>query len=377
VSLGKLIGLLAFAISLYILWQIRQVILLIFAAVVFAVALNRVVRWLQQQRVKRGHAIALTVISLLLIFILLFGLIGPSFAQQLEQLINAIPTLLERLRDRLNSLQAFVPEQLLDISNIGNLIPRIQPLIAQLLGNAYNWFSDLLAIILNLLLVIILTIMLLASPAPYRRGLILLFPAFYRRRADEILSECETSLVGWMTATLINMAAIGTVSFIGLLILRVPLALANALLAGLLEFIPNIGPVLSIIPPMAVALLDEPWKAIAVLILYLLIQQFEAYLLVPFVMNQQVSLLPATTLLSVVIFGTFFGFLGVFLSVPLVIVCQIWLKEFLIKDILNNWHKDEKEEPPKEAPISEGEMTESETSTLKIRQNADGTGQNE
>ncbi|HEY9831333.1 MAG TPA: AI-2E family transporter [Stenomitos sp.] len=345
-SLGKLIGLLAFAVSLYILWQIRQVLLLVFAAIVFAVALNRVVRWLQQRGVKRGHAIGLTVISLLLIFVILFALIGPSFAQQLEQLINAVPKLLERLRDWLNSLSTFVPEQLLDVRNLGNFIPRLQPLITQLLGNAYNWFSDLLAILLNLLLVIILTIMLLASPAPYRRGLILLFPAFYRRRADEILSECETTLVGWMTATLINMAAIGVVSFIGLLILRVPLALANALLAGLLEFIPNIGPVLSVLPPMAVALLDEPWKAVAVLILYLLIQQFEAYLLVPFVMRQQVSLLPAATLLSVVVFGTFFGFLGVFLSVPLVIVFKIWMQELLIKDVLNHWHRETKDELP-------------------------------
>lgn len=363
-SLGKLIGLLAFAVSLYILWQIRQVLLLVFAAIVFAVALNRVVRWLQGRGVKRGHAIALTVISLLLIFVILFALIGPSFATQLEQLINAVPRLLERLRDWLNSLSTFVPEQLLDVRNLGNFIPRIQPLISQLLGNAYNWFSDFLAILINVLLVIILTIMLLANPAPYRRGLILLFPAFYRRRADEILSECETTLVGWMTATLINMAAIGVVSFIGLLILRVPLALANALLAGLLEFIPNIGPILSVIPPIAVALLDEPWKAIAVLILYLLIQQFEAYLLVPFVMKQQVSLLPAATLLSVVVFGTFFGFAGVFLSVPLVIVFKIWLSELLVKDVLNNWHRDSKDESspdlqimsietPQEPPITD------------------------
>ncbi|HBB31565.1 MAG TPA: AI-2E family transporter, partial [Cyanobacteria bacterium UBA9273] len=220
--------------------------------------------------------------------------------------------------------------------------PRLQPLITQILGNAYNWFSDLLAIFLNLLLVIVLTIMLLASPTPYRRGLILLFPAFYRRRAVEIIDECERTIVAWMSATLINMAAIATVSFIGLSVLGVRLALANALLAGLLEFIPNVGPVLSVIPPMAVAVLDAPWKAIAVLVLYLLIQQFEAYLLVPFVMRQQVSLLPAVTLLSVVIFGNFFGFLGVFLSVPLVIVSKIWLQEVLIKDILNNWHKDEK-----------------------------------
>ncbi len=354
-SLGKLIGFLAFAVSLYILWQIRQVLLLIFASVVFAVVLNRVVKWLQQRGAKRGIAIAITVITLLVILVCLIAVIGPSFAQQLEQLISLVPTLFQRLRNWFNSLQTWVPEQYLNLRNLGDVIPRVQPLVTRLLGNAYTWFSDLLAIIINVLLVIILSIMLLANPVPYRRGLILLFPAFYRRRADEILSECETNLVGWMTATLINMAAIATVSFIGLLILGVPLALANALLAGLLEFIPNIGPILSVIPPMAVAVLDAPWKAVAVFILYLLIQQFEAYVLVPIVMRQQVSLLPAFTLLSVVIFGTFFGFLGVFLSVPLVIVSKIWLNEVLIKDVLNNWHRDEKGNPPLDSPNTESE----------------------
>ncbi|HEY9666425.1 MAG TPA: AI-2E family transporter [Coleofasciculaceae cyanobacterium] len=355
-SLGKLIGFFAFAVSLYILWQIRTILLLIFAAVVFAVVLNRVVRRLQRSGVKRGIAIGITVISLLAILAILLTLIGPSFAQQLEQLINLVPSLLNRLRDWFNSLQAWVPEQILDVRNLGSIVPRIQPLVTRLLGNAYTWFSDLLGIILNLLLVIALMVMLLANPRPYRQGFVLLFPAFYRQRVDEILTECETTLVGWMTATLINMAAIAVVSFIGLSILGVPLALANALLAGLLEFIPNIGPILSIIPPMAVAVLDQPWKAIAVLILYLLIQQFEAYLLVPIVMKKQVDLLPAFTLLSVVIFGSFFGFLGVFLSVPLVIVSKIWIYEVLIKDVLNNWHrKDDKDSSFQDSPINNDE----------------------
>lgn len=355
-SLGKLIGFFAFAVSLYILWQIRTILLLIFAAVVFAVVLNRVVRRLQRSGVKRGIAIGITVVSLLAIIAILLTLIGPSFAQQLEQLINLVPSLLNRLRDWFNSLQAWVPEQILDVRNLGSIVPRIQPLVTRLLGNAYTWFSDLLGIILNLLLVIVLMVMLLANPKPYRQGFVLLFPAFYRQRVDEILTECETTLVGWMTATLINMAAIAVVSFIGLSILGVPLALANALLAGLLEFIPNIGPVLSIIPPMAVAVLDQPWKAIAVLILYLLIQQFEAYLLVPVVMKKQVDLLPAFTLLSVVIFGSFFGFLGVFLSVPLVIISKIWIYEVLIKDVLNNWHKeDEKDSSSQDLSINNDE----------------------
>lgn len=359
-NLGKLIGLLAFAVSLYILWTIRQILLLVFAAVVFAVVLNRVVRWLQQRGLKRGIAIALTVITLLGILIVLLALIGPSFAEQLQQLVNLVPNLLQQLRNRLNSLQTWVPAQFLDVRNLGDFIPRLQPIVTQLLGNAYGWFSDLLAIILNLLLVIILTIMLLANPAPYRRGFILLFPAFYRRRVNEILDQCEATLVGWMTATLIDMAAIGGVSFIGLLLLGVPLALANALLAGLLEFIPNVGPVLSVIPPMAVAVVDAPWKSLAVLALYFLIQQFEAYLLVPFVMKQQVSLLPAVTLLSVIVFGTFFGFLGVFLSVPLVIVSKIWLNEVLIKDVLNNWHKDTQDALPKDVVIPESEIVDTE-----------------
>lgn len=355
VSLGKLIGFFAFAVSLYILWHLRNVLLLVFAAVVFAVALNRVVRRLQKGGIERGIAIAITVISLLGILFILFGLIGPSFATQLEQLVNLVPTLLEQLRYWLNSLQPWIPAQILDVRNLGNLVPRLQPLVTQILGNAYIWFSDLVGIILNLLLVIVLTIMLLANPTPYRRGFILLFPAFYRRRAYHILCKCEKTIVGWMTATLIDMAVIAVVSFIALTILGVPLALANGLLAGLLEFIPNVGPVLSVIPPMAVALLDAPWKALAVLIVYFLIQQFEAYLLVPFVMKQQVSLLPAVTLMSVIVFGTFFGFLGVFLSVPLVIVFKIWVYEVLIKDILNKWDKKEKVNSRQDFPNSKDE----------------------
>ncbi|MBD2744933.1 AI-2E family transporter [Coleofasciculus sp. FACHB-1120] len=352
-SLGKLIGFLAFAVSLYILWQIRHILLLIFAAVVFAIVLNRVVRWLQQRGVNRGIAIALTVISLLGILFILFALIGPSFAQQLEQLGNLVPTTLESLRDWFNSLSTRLPERLINIRSFSDFLPRLQPLITRLLNNTYTWFSDLLAIILNLLLVLVLIIMLVANPAPYRQGLLLLFPAFYRRRANEIFSECEATLVGWMTATLIDMAAIAAITFIGLSILGVPLALANAIIAGLLEFIPNIGPVLSVIPPMVVAaLLVSPGKAVAVLILYILIQQFEAYVLVPFVMKQQVELLPATTLLAVVIFGSLFGFIGVFLAVPLVIVSKIWIYELLIKDILNNWHKDEKDSSPPEEAIA-------------------------
>ena len=130
----------------------------------------------------------------------------------------------------------------------------------------------------------------------------------------------------------------------GLFVLGIPLPLAQAALAGILTFIPNVGPVLSVIPPMAIALLDAPWKSLAVLGLYVGIQQLETNVLTPIVMAQQVSLLPAVTLLSQVFFATFFGLLGLVLALPLTVVAQIWLKEVLIKDNLDNWgngHQDQ------------------------------------
>jgi len=178
-------------------------------------------------------------------------------------------------------------------------------------------------------------------------------------RADQILSLCEISLVNWIGGILINMVVIGLVSGISLLIFGIPLVLANALLAGLLEAIPNVGPVLSVIPPVAVALIEDPVKAGAVIILYIVIQQLEQYLLVPFVMSKQLSLLPAVTLLSQVVFAIFFGFLGLFLAIPLVIVAQICLQEILIKDVLDPWQESEKFQP--ELAIESESKADSET----------------
>ncbi len=116
-----------------------------------------------------------------------------------------------------------------------------------------------------------------------------------------------------------------------------PLPFVNAALAGLLEFIPNVGPTLSVIPPMLIALLDAPWKAGAVLLLYIAIQQFESLVLVPLIMKQEVELMPVFTILAVLVFANFFGFLGLFLAIPLLIVFQISLKEVLVKDVLDKW----------------------------------------
>jgi len=351
VTLTESIGLLVFILSFYILWQIRQMLLLVFAAVVLASALNRLAKFLQTgKRLKRSWAVFLSISFLVLIFIVVVLLIVPPFVVEFQQLTQRFPQGInkgiETLNDWVNQLEyrfsGELGQRILDLFKIEDLIGQLQNLVNQIaesfgafLGGTVGFVGGTVGVFLSFLLVVILSIMILAEPLAYRQAFIRLFPSFYRRRVEHILDRCEVALGGWLVGILLNMTVITLLSWIGLSILGVRLSLAHAVLAGLLTFIPNIGPGLSVMPPMVIALLDAPWKSLAVLILYVLIQQAESNFLTPFVMAQQVSLLPAVTLLAQLFFATFFGFLGLFLALPLTVVAQVWLQEVLIKDVLD------------------------------------------
>lgn len=358
-SLGKLIGLIAFTLSIYILWKIKRVILLGFMAIVFATAINQsLVRQLQKLGIKRGIAVTLSVIAILAVLAGFVALIVPSITDQWQDLVKLVPEGLEKLRGWYQWIQNFIPgNQLADfdqINSVPGLMERLPGSLSEWTDNLFTVFSSSLDVILNTILVIVVTIMFLANPSPYRRVFILLFPSFYRPRIDDILSQSEKALIGWLKGILFNMAVITIFSGIGLKLLGIPLALVNAILAGLLTFIPNLGPTLSVIPPAALGLLEAPWKAAAVIVLYIIIQQIESNILTPIVMQHQVSLLPAITLLSQVAFAIFFGFLGLFLALPILVVSQVWLREILVKDILNNWTKNNKKEDDKPERVANG-----------------------
>jgi predicted PurR-regulated permease PerM len=338
VNLGQWIGLIAIVISLYILWQIREVLLLIFAAVVLATTLNRLARRFQRSGIKRGFAVLLSVSIFIALIVGFFWLIVPPFVDQFQELTKQVPRGLERFNTWLDELRTRVPSQLTPyIPDINSLSQQAQPIINRAVGSSFAFVSGSLEVVLKVLLVLVLTGMFLADPEAYRKVFVRLFPSFYRQRVDGILDKCEVSLEGWITGASIAMGAVGLMSLIGLSILRVRSALALAVLAGFLNLIPNLGPTLSVIPAMAIALLDAPWKVLAVLILYFIIQQTEGNFITPIVMAHQVSLLPAITLISQLFFVTFFGFLGLFLALPLTVVAKIWMQEVLIKDVLDEW----------------------------------------
>jgi predicted PurR-regulated permease PerM len=338
--LGQWLGILTVILSLYILWQIRQMLSLVFAAIVAATLLNRLAHNLQRRfRWSR----TLGVLGALAIFITIlvsFGIaIFPPFISQFQELITTkFPAFIKYASQWRTHIQTYAPPALIPyLPNLDNLESQIQPLLTSVAGRSLAIFSNSLTAILNLLFVVILTIMFLAQPDSYRRVFIALFPSFYRRRVSGILTECEESLSKWFGGAILSMIVVAALSFIGLIALGIPLALAQAILAGLLNFIPNVGPTLSVVIPMSIALLDEPWKAVAIFFVYLAIQQFESNFLTPYIMSQQVSLLPALTLISQIFFTTFFGFLGLLLALPLTVVGKVWINAVLIEDVLDRW----------------------------------------
>lgn len=335
-SFGKLVGFVLLVIAIYILWKIRTVVFLGLAAIFFATVINRLVRQLQRLKINRTFSVVITVTIVLGILIGIFSIIVPSLRQRLPQIINSIPDALNQLREGYEWLKNILPSGLLkDIDSLSEIVTQVMP--SSTSGGIFNIFSSTFSFVVNWLLVIVVIIMLLANPQSYRRAALLLFPSFYRRRADEIFSAIESALVGWFIGVLFNITIITVFSCLGLWLLGIPLPLTNAIIAGMLTFIPNLGPVLSVIPPAALGLLETPWKAGAVIILYIIIQQIESQILTPLVMKKQVSLLPALTLLSQVAFAVFFGLLGLFLALPIIVVAQVCIREILVKDILNNW----------------------------------------
>ena len=334
------LGLISLIISLVILWQFRQILLLVFTAIVLATALNSIVRSLVGKfHLSRGKSILITLVGVVLASTLFVIFIIPPFVDQFQELIKLIPIGFEKLVIWVDSWQdnlpAWFPEPELTLPDFSEITRQIGSLAPKIFSNFFTLFSNSTAIMLQLLLIVVLAIMILVEPSAYRSLLLQLLPASYRGRAQEILSKSEVGLLAWLKGVSINSLFVAILCGFGLLLLKIPFVLTHAIIAGVFNFIPNIGPILSAVFPIAVALINSPGKAIAVLLLYIIVQNVESYWFSPLVMKKQVNLLPAATLIAQIFFATFLGFLGLILALPLAVVVKTWAEEALIKDILN------------------------------------------
>ena len=300
--------------------------------------------------IPRVIALTLALISILLISIITSLIVVPQFANEFSQLIIQLPSAAKEIwyfcYDKMNEISISISGK-----NANNIIDRsiIQNIILPLPDGATlaNGFTESISKILGiagdlgmgmirLIFILSISLMITVQPIAYREVLILLVPSFYRRRARSILLICGDALTSWMFGVLLSSTFVALIAAIGLYLLGVKLVIANALIAGVLNIIPNVGPTLSTIFPMSIAFLDSPWKALAVLFLYIIIQNLESYLITPSIMHNQVKLLPGLALTAQFVFTIIFGPIGLLLALPLAVVLQVIIKEIIIEDILSD-----------------------------------------
>ena len=351
-SFGNWLGLTALIAALLLLWSLREALVLLFAAVVLAMALCTLVGTVQRRLAsQRPLALALSLLGVAVLLGFVATAIIPPFMAEFAELIQKLPAAAQTLLDLINQAMEAASRMLYG-SRDGGLswlrqtltLPTGEGASGGLLGNLGGGAWRLLGVAGNLgtallqtIFVVAVALMITAQPTAYREVALLLVPGFYRRRAREVLLQCGESLSAWMGGVLISSLCVGTLAAIGLLLLGVKLVAANAVLAGLLNIIPNVGPTLSTLFPMSVALLDAPWKAAAVLILYILVQNLESYVITPSVMHHQLKLLPGLTLTAQLLFTVLFGPLGLVLALPLAVCLQVILREVIIHDVLDHW----------------------------------------
>ena len=342
---GQWLGLIALAAALVLLWSLRDSLIHLFAAVVLAMALCTLVGWIRQ-RLGCGRSLALLLALTLvaLVVAVVATAVIPPFVGEFAQLMAKVPEAAATLVALLKGTMANVSQMLYGrndtaISWLRDSLQGAPDNLGDSAGKLLAWAGNLSSGLIQLLFVLAVAFMIAAQPQAYREVAVLLVPSFYRRRFRQVLVQCGAALSAWMVGVALSSLCVGTLAAIGLSLLGVKLVAANAVLAGLLNVIPNVGPTLSTIFPMSVALLDSPFKALAVLLLYVGVQNLESYVITPSVMHHQLKLLPGLTLTAQLLFTVVFGPLGLLLALPLAVCVQVVVREIVIRDILDPWKR--------------------------------------
>jgi predicted PurR-regulated permease PerM len=367
-------------------WLANPLFLTTFLGVLFGLAVSSGVDQLERFRIPRGVGAGLIVLAF---FGLLFGFgawMAPTIREQGIELRRKLPEALDRAESwarshqngmvgialsgflsdstaadkqaaapssaapKPDSSKAIAPAPVAPIAPESvTVASTIKDKLGSRMGGAkrflFPFITSTIEVFGGILIIVFLSIYIAADPELYHRGIMQLFPRARRKRAGEVLSAIAAVLRRWLITQLIAMAAIGTVTTVVLLILGVKAAFALGLLAGLFEFIPTVGPIISAIPGVAMGFLDSPEKAMIVGAAYFGIQFMENHLLIPLLMKGGVDVPPALTILAQALMAMLFGFLGLMCAVPLLAATMVAVKMLYVENVVGEKSMGGEEDP--------------------------------
>lgn len=314
------------AAFLLVLWTAPDILLVVFAGILAAVFLRGGGDWIAGRlNVRGGIGLAIFAVALAVAILVFFAIAGAALAAQVQEFWDKLPGAVATARGYVDG-HPWVARTI-DSLDPSSLAPSGESATAA--------FSSTLGAFGNLVVVAFIGLYGAVSPGTYVRGATALVAPSQRPAFRSMIDEAGVALRGWLRAQFVSMAVVGVLTGLGLWALGVPLAPLLAVLAALLTFIPNIGPVLAALPAVLLGLSGGPATALWVIGLYVAVQTVESYLITPQVQQESVSLPPALTISAQLLFGVLFGILGLALATPLAAVALRLGKIFYVEAYLD------------------------------------------
>lgn len=319
-------------IVLVLLWYAIDVVLLAFIGVLLAILLRAPADWLCARfGLREGWALAIVGVITLALLIGGAALFGRGVLAQAMQLADRIPEIVETLRERL--AQSELGNRVLSLADSSGLFAGGD---GQFIGRGLGLIGSTFGAVANVLIVIFFAVFMAAQPKPYVQGAVFLVPRRHRPRAREVLHEVGAVLRRWLIGQSLLAVCVAVLTGLGLILLGAPFAIALALLAGLMEFVPYIGPFVAAVPAILVGFAEGPELALKIALLFLGIQMVESYVLAPLIQHRAVHLPPAAILFAQVLMGAIVGALGVAVATPLAAAVMVAVSMLYVEDALGD-----------------------------------------
>jgi len=317
---------------LAVVWTARQALIVVYVSVLLATGLGPIVRAIEQRATARGTRQRIPRwLAILIIYIIVVGtlfvvglLVVPPLVTQARELWTAIPEQFDRVQTFL--IERGILQQRLTLQEAMRRAPATPQ---EAVGTLATAVTSTVEGLFGVLTILILTFYLLLDSDALFAGFARLFPRAERPRVEEAANKISTKVSAWLSGQMILAGTIGVSAAVGLYLLNVPYFYVLALLAAIGEIIPVVGPILSAIPAVLVALAVSPQKGLFVLLFWIAQQQVENHVLVPKVMERQVGVSAVTVIVALLIGGSLLGILGAILAVPTAAILQVVIQETL------------------------------------------------
>jgi predicted PurR-regulated permease PerM len=322
----------AVVVILVLLWYAIDVVLLAFVGILLAILLRAPAHWLVERfGWREGPALALVGAVTLVIVVALGALFGRGVASQSLQLIDRIPQIVQTIKEQLGESE--LGAQAVNLLEASGAFAGGE---AQFLSRGLGLIGSTFGAIANILIVVFFAAFMAAQPSLYVDGLLFLVARKRRERVREVLHEIGHVLRRWLVGQSLLAGIVALVTSTGLALLGAPFPVALGLLAGLMEFVPYIGPFVAAIPAILVGFAEGPQVGLWVALLFLGVQMMESYIAAPLVQHKAVHLPPAVVLFSQVLMGVIVGALGVAVATPLAAAVMVAVSMLYVEDALGD-----------------------------------------